>query len=418
MDIFTQLGGAFGAMTPARRLGMLLSLAITVGGFYVLYQIAQRPNYGLLYGGMSTEDAGLIVDALKEERVPFRLGAGGTAVEVPEERVYETRLALASKGLPRGGGVGFEIFDKQSFGMTDFVQRLNYRRALQGELARTISGLSQVESARVHLSVPEKRLFSDNHDAPRASIVLNLKAGRTLARSEIDGIVHLTASSVDGLSPESVVIVDQRGKLLSSAAEGDSVAASVGSMLEYQRKVEGDLERRVESLLSAALGAGKVIASVTAEMDFTQSETTKEAFDPDGAVVRSEQRSDEKNVGRGESASGGVPGGKTDGAEASRTVTTTPSQGTKATETINYEVSKVVNRTVAPVGVIKRISVAVMVDGVYVASGDEGDGPLQYQPRSEEEMARLAALIRGAVGFDEKRGDAIEVTNVPFDRPG
>ncbi|MCA9773123.1 MAG: flagellar M-ring protein FliF [Myxococcales bacterium] len=413
MDFFSQLAKVFGAQTTGKKLGLLTAAAAVVAGFFVVFQLTNQPRYATLYAGMGADDAAMIVDALKEQRVDYHLSHGGTAIEVPDAQVYELRLALASKGLPRGGGVGFEIFDESHFGKTEFVERLNYQRALQGELARTISGLSQVEGARVHLSIPEKRLFSDRDEQARASIVLSLKPGKTVSRGEIDGIVHLVASSVEGLDAQSIVIVDQRGKPLTSTEGGDSVAGGGGSMLEFQRRIEGDLERRIESLLAPAIGPGKIIARVTADIDFVQTETTKELFDADNPVIRSEQRTEESRTGETASA-GGVPGSKPESGGAGEGAG--GSASTSLRETINYEISKTVNRVVAPRGNVKKLSVAVLVDGTYKAASD-GGAEMEYTPRGDEEMAKLTALVRKAVGFDERRGDQLEVLNVPFEKP-
>src|SRR2546428_331681 len=274
--LWSQLAAFFLAQPPARRVAIgavgLVSMAAVLG----LAWWAQRPLYRPLFTNLAERDASAIVQALKAEKVPFELEDGGRAVLVPSERQYEMRLALASRGLPEGGGVGFEIFDKQTLGQTDFLQRLNYQRALQGELGRTIGQLGGVEAARVHLALPERSLFVAEDRRPSASVVVKLVQGRTLSAAQIDGIVHLVAASVEGLQPEGVTVVDEAGRILTSDRRGAEATGTSSVPLEIQQTVERGAEERIESMLGAVVGRDKVVARVAANLDFARVERTEE----------------------------------------------------------------------------------------------------------------------------------------------
>ncbi|MBI5234239.1 MAG: flagellar M-ring protein FliF [Deltaproteobacteria bacterium] len=401
------------SLSTTRKVLFAGLLAVSIAGVVTLFTWASKPEYQVLFTNLSQEDSALIIEKLKEKRIPYRIEGQG-AVFVPMEQVYETRIELAGIGLPKGGGVGFEIFDKTSLGMTEFVQKVNYMRALQGELARTISGLSEVQNARVHIVVPEKRLFLDDQEPARASVVLSLKQGRTITASEVQGIVHLVASGVSGLNPKNVTVVDTQGKLLTRATDEKSIIALTSSQLEYQRTIEKDFEARIEGILLPVVGHGKVIARVSTDIDFKQVEKTEERFDPDNVVVRSEQINQEKSTGA--SYVSGVPGitSNTPGNEVQTSVNLLAPQSQRKNEVINYEINKVVSRTIEPSGLIKRLSVAVLVDGSYGAEAEGQAGQKKYIPRAEGDLAKFSGLVKGAIGFDALRGDTVEVVNIPF----
>src|SRR5947199_367325 len=364
--LWSQLAAFFLAQPPARRVAIgavgLLSMAAVLG----LAWWAQRPLYRPLFTNLSERDASAIVEALKTEKVPFELEEGGGAGALPAETQYELRLTLASRGLPEGGGVGFEIFDKQTLGQTDFLQRLNYQRALQGELGRTIGQLGGVEAARVHLALPERSLFVAEDRRPSASVVVKLVPGRTLGRAQIDGIVHLVASSVEGLDADAVTVVDESGRMLTQDRHGDTSGAS-STALELQNAVERQIAERVESMLGAVVGRDKAIARVAAALDFARVERTEETFDPDRAVVKSQRTTREQTTGP-RAAAGGPPGVQANLTNDAAAATTTESEGPRTErrdESQSYEVSKVVSRTIGPVGALKQLSVAVLIDGTY-----------------------------------------------------
>ena len=391
-EIGVQLRVVFLAQPPRRRIAIVGVGAGSLVAVLALAWWVQRPLWRPLFTNLSARDAAAIVDALRADKVPFGLEDGGRAVLVPADRLYELRLTLASRGLPEGGGVGFEIFDRQSLGQTDFLQRLNYQRALQGELGRTIGQLGGVESARVHLALPERSLFVAEDRRPSASVVLRLAPGRTLSGGQIDGVVHLVAASVEGLNADDVTVVDEAGRMLTPDRRGTDAAGASSTSLELQRSFERTAEERVESMLGAVVGRDRVIARVAATLDLARVERTEETYDPDRTALRTQRLTREQAPSSSE-------------AEASRTERRDESQ--------SFEVSKVVSRTVMPAGLVKQLSVAVLIDGAYKG---EGAGR-SFVPRPPEELDRLRELVKGAVGFSDARGDRIEVTSVAFQAP-
>ncbi|WDT80113.1 MAG: flagellar basal-body MS-ring/collar protein FliF [Candidatus Manganitrophus sp.] len=308
-DMFQQFNEQMTTTPLARKIALLLILAATVAGGVVLWLWVQKPEFQILYTNLSSEDAASVVAKLKEGRIPYELSADSTAVSVPAERVHELRLQMAGQGLPQGGGVGFEIFDRNSFGTTEFVQKLNYRRALQGELSRTIGQLAEVSKARVHLVVPERTLFSERKEPSRASVVVTLRAGKRLSEGQVQGIIHLVSSSVEGLSPQTVTVVDSHGQILSRPGDESSPVQMTSAQLDYQKHLEKEIEGKIQSMLETVVGTGKAVVRVTSLLDLRQVEHTEEKFDPDTQVVRSEQRAQEQLSGSSASAgSSGVPG--------------------------------------------------------------------------------------------------------------
>jgi flagellar M-ring protein FliF len=393
-EIWSDVAALVRALPPARR---AIVLGAAAGSLVLVLGLAwwvQRPFYRPLFTNLGREDAAAIVSALAAERVPYEIGDEGRAVLVPADRLYALRLTLASRGLPEGGGVGFEIFDKQQLGQTDFVQRLNYQRALQGELGRTIAELGGVESARVHLAIPERSLFVSQDRRPSASVVVKLAPGRALGAVQVDGIVHLIASSVQGLTPDAVTVVDEGGRMLTAGTSGDDTLAA-GSALQYQRGIERATEERIESLLATVVGPGKVIARVAATVDFSRVERAEDTYDPEKSAVL-ETHTSRDEAGKGTAAS--AP----------------PAAGTaRRDDTQRYAVSKTTSRTVIPVGGLKGLSVAVLVDGTY----HELNGARVYTPRPDDELEKLKTLVASAVGISESRGDRLELTSAAFQAP-
>jgi flagellar M-ring protein FliF len=400
-------------LPPQRRaivLGTGIGTLVLVLGFAWW---VQRPLYKPLFTNLAPEDVSAIVGALDAEKVPYEMADGGRAVLVPSEKLYALRLSLASRGLPEGGGVGFEIFDKQQLGQTDFLQHLNFQRALQGELGRTIAELGGVESARVHLAIPERSLFVSQDRRPSASVVVRLAQGRALAREQIDGIVHLVASSVQGMAPDAVTVVDEGGRMLTAERSGDDTLTAQGGPLEYQRSIERATEERIESLLTTVVGAGKVKARVAATIDFSRTERKEETYDPDRtAVAESRLTREETN---GAKVAAGAPGTASNLTNDPTTIAgeTGGPRTEKRDETQKFEVSKTLVTTVAPVGSLKNLSVAVLIDGTY----REENGNRVFVPRTDEEIEKMTALVASAVGISEARGDRLEVTSAPFQTP-
>lgn len=404
----------FLALSPKKRIivGSVVCLSILV--FTLLIMVANRTDYRPLFSNLSGEDAGEIVKKLKEQKIPYRIESDGKAISVPSDKVYDLRLSLASDGLPQGSGVGFEIFDRKNFGMTEFVQKLNYQRALQGELSRTISQISGVDQARVHIALPEKSLFKDDEKPATASVVLRLKSGRSLSEGEVQGVIHLVSSSIEGMDPERVTVLNSRGKILSKAGAADPAGKMTSSMLEMQRNYEKAVEERLQTLLDKAVGVGKSVARVNAVFNFKQVEKFEERYDPEATVVRSEQRTEEKS-GAATSASG-IPGVQSNlGKAAPAAPAAASNQGSRSDETMNYEISRSTARIIEPVGTLSQISVAILVDGKYDGSSASGkEAKPKYQPRSADELQKIEALAKGAVGFNMERGDQVTVANIPF----
>ena len=413
IHFFSQIWKGFNSLEPSRKLTLLIIAAVTFIGIGTMVYWTNSPEYRVLFSNLSTEDAGNIVGRLQEKKVPYKLSATGDSILVPSEKISELRLELASSGLPQGGGVGFEIFDNKSLGATEFVQQLNYQRALQGELSRTINGLDEIQHSRVHLVIPKKSLFVEDQKKPTASVIVKLKSGRTLRTGQIDGIVHLVASSVEGMNPTNVMVVDNSGKVLSQIQDESKLAGMSNSQVEYQRNVEKDLTNRVQSMLEKVVGEGKAVVRVSADLDFRITEKTEEKYDPEEPVVRSMQRQSQKSTSTGQTAGGQSTIAPVGGKQAG---TTTGKQGPgneRLDEVVNYEINKVVSKTVMPVGEIKKLSVAVLVDGIYVKNDK---GVEEFQQRSKKELTDMEELVKKASGFDAKRGDQVVITNVPFNK--
>ncbi len=413
----------FQALTLGQRLGVVVVLALAIATIPMLLLLGKEPELVVLFSQLDSEDTRAIIQELGKQGVTYEMGEGGNSIRVPAERVHELRLQLASAGLPESAGVGFEIFDRTGLGATPFTQQMNYRRALQGELARTISQISQVDRVRVHLVIPEKRLFASEQKPAQAAVVLTLKRGSPLGGTQVQGIVHLVASSVEGLEPSQVTVVDNHGEVLSQNSADDD-AQLTATQIETQRRVEHDLEQRVQTMLDQVLGRDKSVVRVTAPLEFRQVEITEESFDPNSQVVRSENRSQEKVTENGSSAQTGVPGVRSNvPTELKATGGSGPKEAKRKNETLNYEVNRKVSKIIEPTGAIQRLSVAVLVDGTYEAvEGADGQtenaaGEQKYVARPEQEIQNLILIVKKAVGFSEERGDQIEMINVPFESP-
>ncbi len=409
-----QLKGLYQSLDRRQKILGAALLLVTIGGLVALIFLTNQPEYRVLYKGLAQEDAAEIISWLKKEKVPYRLADGGATIKVPADRVYELRLQLASSGLPRGGGPGFELFDRRSLGTTEFVQHLNYQRALQGELARTISELEAVEEARVHLATPKESLFIEEEKEPTAAVVLKLKRGASLSRQEVKGIVHLVSHAVPGLKPENVTVVDSTGKVLYQAENPEEQLTQ--RQVAYRKTLENYYCQKIESMLSEVLGPGKAIARVSVDLDFDREIVSQEAYDPDAAAIRSEQLTSETKVNQTE---GGVPGVK--GALDKKLEGNLGAKGgetryQKSSAIKNYEISRVSRKREVRPGRIKRVSVAVLIDGTYEeVPAEDGKGKVKkYVPRSLEELAQFEKIVKGAIGYDPDRGDRVEVVSVPF----
>ncbi|KIX15823.1 flagellar basal-body MS-ring/collar protein FliF [Dethiosulfatarculus sandiegensis] len=416
------VGQAFNEMSMGRKLALMGAAALVVGGFIALLLWVNKPTYQVLYSGLSAKDASGVVEKLKELKVPYQLEGSGTIVKIPDENLYETRLAMASAGLPQSGGVGFEIFNEVKIGTTEFMQKVNYQRALEGELARTIASFAEVDEARVHLVLPRESLFIEDQKKPSASVVLRLSGGNRLKKQQIEGIVYLVSSAVPDLVPEDVTVVDNKGNLLyrKEADTENFPAALTASQLEHQRTVENTLKGKVQSMLEEVLGPGRAVVRVTADMDYTQVSSTEQKFDPEQVAVRSETRSSEKNKDAGP-----LPQGAPDQRFNLATRNATPGEegegnltSERENETTNFEISNSRRVVRKSMGEIKRLSLAVMVDGPYSeTTGANGEVTRTFTPRSAGDMQQLEGIVRRAVGYNEQRGDELSLVNVPFALP-
>ena len=394
LQFFTKLWNGFDALSPSRKMSIVMVIMVTVASIAGMVYLTNQVEYRVLFSNLSTEDAGNIVGKLNEKKISYKVSSSGNAISVPAEKVSELRLELAASGLPQGGGVGFEIFDNKTLGATEFEQQLNYRRALQGELARTINGLDEIQSSRVHIALPKDSLFSEQQKRPTASVTLRLKSGKSIRPAQIEGIVHLVASSIEGMNPEDVMVVDSRGTILSTKQNESKLSKMTASQIDFQRNMEKDLAGRIQSMLENVVGTGKAAVRVTAELDFRVTEKTEETYDSEAPVIRSVQRNAEK----------------VNAVLKSGTMSETPEKE-KLDEIINYEINKVVNKTVMPVGETKKLSIAVLVDGTYKKNEKNEE---VYQPRTKNEIESIEDLVRKSAGLNSQRGDQVVVTNMPF----
>jgi len=392
LQFLSNLATQYKELSPTNK-GIALGLAAAVvASILTMVLWIQTPDQQLLFANLTPEDASAIVEELKTRNVPYELTNNGRNIRVPSQQVHELRISLASQGLPEGSEVGLELFEDTPLGMTEFVQKLNFQRALQGELARTIKSLESVDQARVHLVIPKEDVFLKDKPKGKASVMIRVKPGRMLTENQIQGIVHLVSSSVEGIPASGVVLVDLKGNMLSGQKDISQSALMTSTNYKHKKQVEQELEASVVQMLEEALGPEKVIVKVAAEMNFDKVERTEEIFDPDSQVVRSEQNLNESVVGAAPPQAG------------------SPSKRTNEKQTLNYEINKVIKHITETSGVIKRLSVSVLVDGV-----SQGD-PAEYKQRTPEEMAKFLEIIKTAVGFNEKRGDQIHLENVQFDK--
>jgi flagellar M-ring protein FliF len=394
----------------AARIAAMVAVAVTLIGFFafVIMRMA-APQMTMLFSDLSLEDSGAIIKDLERQAIPFELRNDGTIIMVPRDRVARLRMKLAEGGLPKGGGVGYEIFDRSdTLGATSFVQNVNHLRALEGELARTIRAIERVQMARVHLVLPERQLFSRDRPEATASIVLRVRG--MLEPQQVRAIRHLVASAVNGLKPERVSVIDESGRLLADGARSDNAMGV--SADERQTAYERRLRDQVETIVTSVVGPGRARVQLTADFDFNRVTQTSERFDPEGRVMRSSQTREESSGTAGQegqvTVGNELPGGQR-GPENQQQQAR--EQSRKTEEVVNYEISRSTKTEVTEGGRINRVSVAVLVDGNYTRGAN---GEPAYQPREKEELDRIAALVRTAIGFDQRRGDQIEVVNLRF----
>ncbi|MBI3529269.1 MAG: flagellar M-ring protein FliF [Betaproteobacteria bacterium] len=420
-----QLSGPGGRQVVALMLAAATAVALAVGA----WMWSQAPDYRVLFSNVSDRDGGAIIASLTQMNVPYKFADGGGAILVPATHVHEARLRLASQGLPKGSLVGFELMETPKLGTSQFLEQVNYQRALEGELARSIQSVSAVGGARVHLAIPKPSVFMREQQKSSASVLVNLNAGRTLDPGQVSAIVHLVASSVPDLLVKNVTVVDQNGNLLSAQNDSQLQTGLDPGQLKYVKTMEQDYAQRIESIVLPVVGNDNMHAQVTADIDFSQTEQAEEVYRPNQgaapAAIRS-QTSSESSSGAGGAQSGGVPGALSNqppspasapiNGQPAATGATTPSappasSSTNKNSAVNYEVDKSLKHIRHSIGNIKRLSVAVVVNYRKVTAKD---GRVSYKPRSEDDMAQINKLVREAMGYTEARGDTVTVANTAF----
>ncbi|EQA7376559.1 flagellar basal-body MS-ring/collar protein FliF [Klebsiella aerogenes] len=411
------------------KIPLLVAASAAIAIIVALLLWAKSPDYRVLYSNLNDRDGGAIVTQLTQMNIPYRFAENGAALMIPAEKVHETRLRLAQQGLPKGGAVGFELLDQEKFGISQFSEQINYQRALEGELSRTIESLGPVQNARVHLALPKPSLFVREQKSPSASVTLTLQPGRALDDGQINAIVYMVSSSVAGLPAGNVTVVDQAGRLLTqSDGTGRDLNAS---QLKYASEVESGYQRRIETILAPVVGSANVRAQVTAQIDFASREQTDEQYQPnqqpDKAAIRSQQTSSNEQIGGPQV--GGVPGALSNqpsapatapietakpaannASNATNTRSAAANSGplsTRRDATTNYELDRTIRHTQQKAGTVERLSVAVVVNYSLNADG-------KAQPMSKEQLAQIEALVREAMGYSSSRGDSLQVVNTPF----
>ncbi len=419
--VFTQIISAYARLPLAQKIAIPVLFAGSLGVIVFVSRWATRPDYGLLFSNLESNDAASITEKLKADKIGFRLRDEGRTIEItPADRVYQVRLDLAGAGLPQGGSNGFELFNESPLGRTGFVEKIMLIRALQGELERSIQSISSVRSVRVHITSPEKSHFVKRDVLPTASVLLNVKAGGELTAPQVRGIAHLVANSVERLTPENVTIIDSHGNVLNEKRRGDDGSMD-STQVAYKQSVEDEYSRRIETMLGEILGPGRAVARVTLDLDFSKYEKEEEAFDPAAQVIRSERSVVEAG---GLTAEGGIPGVVSNLSNDTELLTPPDSNknSNRHSETVkNYEVSRAVSKTVSAPGALRKLSAAVLVDGQYeIIPGDatKGEpGTKQYKPLSAEMLRKIENLVKQAVGYDGSRGDNVSIENIRFLEP-
>lgn len=414
------------AQTPgAQKFLIGLGIAAVVAVMAGIWIWSQQPDYRVLFSNFNDRDGGAIVASLQQMNVPYKFAEGGGAILVPAGQVHDARLKLAAQGLPKGGNVGFELMENQKLGVSQFLEQVNFQRALEGELARSIESIDAVQAARIHLALPKASVFVRDRQQPTASVLLNLHPGRTLDRQQVSAVVHLVASSVPDLPPKNVTIVDQNGNLLSDTDKAGAVNGLDATQLKYVQTLQQNIVRRVESIITPIVGLNNVRAEATADVDFSRSEQAAETYKPnlaaDASSVRSQQSSESSNPNNANAT--GVPGALTNQPPAPATAPMTAAgnnnaapgtpalQNTRKDTTVNYELDKTVRYVQQPMGGIKRLSVAVVVNYKRIT---DRSGKTASIPLTEVEKTQISDLVKEAMGYSKERGDSLNVVNSPF----
>ena len=415
-NVAAQANG-FGSLPPLRQVGLMIGVALSVALGVAVAIWSQSPNYSLLYGNLTDKDLSQVTASLESAGIEYKIERGGGAIMVSAEKVYEARMKLATEGLPQGGEVGYELLEKeQGFGSSSFLQKARYNRAVEGELAKSISKLNVVESARVHLAIPKQSVFARQSAKPAVSVILNMHPGRVLDDMQVAGIVNMVASSVPGLEAEQVTVIDQKGRLLSSSGSSKSMMQS-SNEFDYTRKLEERYTKRIIDIISPMVGLDGVRAQVVADIDFTTQEQTSENYNPQPQAIRSEQLFEESING---AKVGGVPGALTNqppagGQTQKQKKEAEINKGNSTKKTVrNYELSRSISHSRQSPVSLKRLSVAVIVD--YRSSLND-KGEVERKPLDVKEIEYITSLVKESVGFNTKRGDTINIINTSFQQP-
>jgi flagellar M-ring protein FliF len=411
-----QIKKLLSALTLQQKIVLALAIVLVASALPTFIHWQHERDFRPLFTGMSPEDAGAVVQKIKESGVEHRLTNNGTTVEVPAEKVDEVRLELAGAGLPKSGRIGFELFDKTNIGLTDFSERVNYRRAIEGELERSVKALSAIETARVHVSFPKDSVFLDAREPAKASVLVRLRPGAALAPQNVTAITNLVASAVEGLSPEFVSVVDVRGNLLSRPHKTSLDASdSAEALLEYKHQVEKDLMAKVESTLEPLLGEGRFRVGISADCDLSTSEQTDETFDPTRSVMASSQKSEDL---AGSAAAGGVPGTPSNLPRSTiKPMVAAPgSTVSRRTENTTFETSRTVRQVKMPRGSIKRVSAALLLDQDMEWHGKGAARKRVPLPPSPERLKAIHDVVAGVLGISQERGDQLVIESLPFEQ--
>jgi flagellar M-ring protein FliF len=415
LESLQRLPGTFRALPGPQKVLYAGSIVLLTATLAYLFHFSNQVDYVPLFSRLSEGEMGTVVENLKKKKIPYLLSETGS-LSVPKEQLYDIRLSLAAEGVPKGAGLGFEIFDQQKLGSTEFVQKINYQRAMQGELARTINQMNEVMEGRVHLVLPEESLFMEDRKPSSAAVVLKLHPGARISQRQAQGIVNLVSSAVKGLEDSRVTILSTDGQVIHKKNGGENTLQGTSTHLEYKNQIEENLRQKIQSMLEQVLGSSRVISRVTAELDFNQTQLEQETYDPDSSVVRSQQRKIENHEGQDLTARGNPDTPiNMEGRLQEGQVKDHQKKHNRQQETVNYEFNRTNRKTVLAPGAIKKLSVAVMVDGLYEAKPDATGQPKPvFVGRSPEQIKSLEDIVKKAVGYDDARGDQITVSNVPF----
>jgi len=389
-----QIIKAFNKFTPQQKMVTGGALLLSTIIFIVIFVVLNGPNYITLYSNLSETDASIVINYLNTQKISYELANNGTTVKVPKNKLYEVRFSLAGKGVLNSGVTGYEIFDESTMGMSEFLQKLNYKRALEGELVRTIVQQEGIEGARVLIVLPKRTVFKEEEEPPKASVVVKLSNGTTFSNSNTTAILNLVANSVEGLSPQNVILLDTKGRLLSKKIDDEQEGAINSKQYEIKQSVEQYLSKKVKSILNQVIGYGNSTVQVNAEFNFNQIEKTMETFDPESQVAISEQTVKNENIGT--------------------TLSDSTSESSQ-TRTTNYEINKTVQKVIEGTGNIVKLSVAVVINDIekQVTKGEQTE--TVYEPRSPEQIKKLETIIKNAIGINIDRGDQISLVNIPFE---